>query len=62
MCGKEAVQKLQPKTLRRGSWKEQRLGAKLRVSKGHRMGKLGSGQFSSYPQRSEGLWLAYGLP
>lgn len=40
MGGEEAVKKLQPKTLRRGPRDEQRLGAKLGVSKGHRMGEV----------------------
>ena len=57
----QLVKKLEPKTLRRGPWNEQKFGAEVWVSKGHRMGKLGCGQFSSYLQRSgeplAGMWV-----
>ena len=48
------VKKFEPKTLRRGPWNEQKSGRELWVSKGHRIGEVGSGQFSSYIQRSGG--------
>lgn len=54
MGQRQLVKRLEPMTLKSGPWNEQKSGGELWVSRGHRVGEVGSGQFSSDSQMSGG--------